>query len=190
MDISLVLREPKPGQLVYTIPLWYRILMVAIAAVLVASIAISEGATSTITWIVAGLSVLAALYEERWVLDSDKKEIRHRFGLLVVARTLSLPLDQVEGFRLRAFVRGSNPGAPGAAEESARILSSLDPTGDAQAMEGRKARYRRAYITLLCDDLNKGALVINTLPARRAAELKEAGARLASLAGKSLVIDS
>ena len=190
MEISLVLRETKDGRLVYSIPVWYRIVMVVIAAVIGASVAVTGGSPGFFAWFVMALSVLAAFYEERWVLDRAGGRLTHRFGLLFLARSVFIPVERIEAFRLRAFVRGSNPGSPGAAEESARILSALDPTGDANAMHDRKSRLKKAYITLLCDDLEGGALVLNTLPARRADELKAAGARFADVAGKGLVQDN
>lgn len=189
MDISLVLREKRPGHLVYAIPAWYRVLMLAIAAVLVASILVTGDGSGAVPWIIFGIALVASLYEERWVVDAEARVMRHRFGLLPLARTIVLPFERIEGFRLRAFVRGSNPGAPNAAEESSRIIAALDPTGDANALRDRRSRLKRAYISLICDDTEGGGLVINTLPARRASELKTAGSRLASAAGKSLVAD-
>lgn len=189
MEISLVLRETKAGRLVYSIPFWYRLVMVLIALVIGASVWVTGGSPGALAWVVMGLSVLAAFYEERWILDKEEGRLTHRFGLIFLAKSVFIPIDRIEGFRLRAFVRGSNPGSPGAAADSARILAALDPAGDADAMRDRRSRLRKAYITLLCDDLEGGALVLNTLPARRAPELKEAGLRFASATGKDLVAD-
>ena len=189
MEISLVLRETKAGRLVYSIPLWYRIVMVLIALVIGASVWVTGGSPGALSWVVMALSVLAAFYEERWILDKEAGRLTHRFGLLFLARSVFIPVERIEGFRLRAFVRGTNPGSPGAAAESARILAALDPTGDADAMKDRRSRLKMAYITLLCDDREGGALVLNTLPARRAPELREAGIRFARATGKDLVAD-
>jgi len=189
MEISLVLRETKAGRLVYSIPLWYRIVMVLIALVIGAAVGLYAAKKRALAWVVMALSVLAAFYEERWTLDSEAGRLTHRFGLLFLAKSVFIPVERIEGFRLRAFVRGTNPGSPGAAAESARILAALDPTGDADAMKDRRSRLKKAYITLLCDDREGGALVLNTLPARRAPELREAGIRFARATGKDLVAD-
>jgi len=189
MEISLVLREKGPGRLVYAIPLWYRLLMTAIAAILAGAIFVSGG--GIVSWIIVGIAVLAALYEETWTLDKDKGSLTHRFGLLVAAKTIRLPLGQIEDFRLRAFIKGSNPGAPGAAGESARILSAVDNDldNDVASLKNRQKLRRKAYITLICDDKEGGGLVLNTLPMRKADGLKDVAARLAQAAGVELITD-
>jgi hypothetical protein len=184
MDIPLALRETKDGRVIYSIPWWYRVLMLVIGAVLLGAVLVAGDKPSVIEWVALALALAAALYEERWVLDPGTKTIRHRFGLLFAARSVSLPFDRIEGFRLRAFVRGSTPGGPAEAEESKRILEAADPTGDANALGERRSRLKKAYVTLLCDDLEGGALVINTLPARRVPDLKAAGALLSRIAEK------
>jgi hypothetical protein len=183
MDIPLVLRRGSPERLVYAIPLWYRLAMALIGGVLVGAILVANDKPSAFEWVALALVAFAALYEERWVLDGKERVIRHRFGLLFAARTVSLSFDRIEGFRLRAFVRGTAPGGPTEAADSARILSSADPTGDADALQDKKS-LRKAYVTLLCDDKDGGGLVINTLPARRIGELKNVGASFGSFTGR------
>ena len=184
MDIPLVLRETKNGRLVYSIPLWYRLLMVAIGAVLVGAIVVSGGKPTAFEWVALAVVAGATLYEERWILDAEKKSLHHRYGLLFLAKSIYLPFERLENFRLSAFVRGSTPGSAAEKEESARILAAVDPMNDLGALRDRKARTRKAYVSLLADDKEGGGLVINTLPARRASELKLIGSRLASAAEK------
>lgn len=190
MEITLVLREKTPGRLVYAIPLWYRLVMALISAILVAAIYVSgDGKGSVVSWIIVGIAALAALYEETWVLDKATASLSHRFGLVFLARTVSLPFDRIQSFRLRAFYKGSNPGTPASAGESAAILSSLNVDSDLSDLKGRNRMRRKAYITLICDDREGGGLVINTLPLRGAAGLKTVAARFAQEAGVALLDD-
>jgi hypothetical protein len=184
VDIPLVLKE-KGKLLVYRIPVWYRIAMILIGLVLVGAIIVAGEKPSAFEWILLGLCALAGLYEERWKLDGETGFLSHRYGLVFLAKTITSPFSRIEGFRLRAFVRGSTPGAPGEEEESRRILSSLDPMNDAKAYEKGKSRPKKAYVSLICDDLEGGGLVVNTLPARRVAELRLAGLKFSGCAGKS-----
>lgn len=190
MEITLVLRERAPGRLVYTIPLWYRLVMALISAILAASIYVSgDGKGSVVSWIIVAIAVLAALYEETWILDKATGALSHRFGLVFLARTVSLPLERIQAFRLRAFYKGSNPGSPASAGESAAILASLNADSDLSDLKGRNRMRRKAYITLICDDREGGGLVINTLPMRGAGGLKTVAARFAQEAGVDLLDD-
>lgn len=184
MDIPLVLRKGKDGKLVYTIPLWYRLVMLLIGGVLAGAILVAGDSPSAFEWIALAIVALAALYEERWTLDPATSFLTHRFGLVFAARKVTIPFSRIEGFRLRAFVRGTAPGGPSEAEDNARILSAIDPMNDVNALREGRRNLRKAYVSLICDDLEGGGLVINTLPARRAADLRNAGAILSSAAGK------
>lgn len=184
MDIPLVLQVRKDGKTVYAIPLWYRLAMVAIGAVLVGAILVSGGSPSVLEWVALAIVAAAALYEERWTLDPATSFLSHRYGLLFLARSITLPFSRIEGFRLRAFIRGSAPGGPSEAEDNARILAAVDPANDSNALREGRRSLRKAYVSLVCDDLEGGGMVVNTLPARRAAELRKAGAILAQVSGK------
>ena len=186
MDIPLVLKSGREGRLVYSIPLWYRLSMIVMAAVLVAAAFASGGAPGPLGWAALVLAILAALYEERWILDPGAGLLRHRFGLLVLARSVALPFDRIEAFRLRSFVRGSVPGSGEEAAIKRDALASADDRGDAsaEAKSGRR-RHKKTYVSLVCDDLEGGGLVLNILPASRVERLREVGRRLAEASGKS-----
>lgn len=184
MDIPLVLRE-RGKLLVYRIPIWYRLAMLLIGLVLVGAIVVGGEMPNVLEWIILALVLLAGVYEEKWSLDAESGFLFHRYGLVFLARSITIPFSRIEGFRLRAFIRGSAPGSPEEAEESRRILASFDPLNDANAYRKGNSRPKRAYVSLICDDLEGGGLVINTLPARRLSELKLVGLRFSTSSGKS-----
>ncbi len=183
MDIPLVLRKAKDGRLIYAVPLWYRIAMLLIGAVLVGAILVANDKPSAFEWVALALTLLAALYEERWTLDPAQQSLTHRYGLAFLARKVVLPFSRIEGFRLRAFVKGTAPGGRTEASDSARILGAIDSTGDVDALRQSRSTLRKAFVTLLCDDLEGGGLVFNTLPARRAGDLIAAGQMLSQASG-------
>jgi hypothetical protein len=188
MDIPLTLRTRRDGTLVYAIPLWYRLVMAAILALIVAGVAIAGGAPSVAAWVFIVLSAVAALYEESWTVDAGGGALRHRYGVMPILRHLSVGRENIEGFALTAFVRGSLPGGSGEAAESADILSSFGQAdgGDRAAMRdiGRgKPRYKKAYVSLVLRAKDGEGYALNTVPARRIGELRRAGARLAEALG-------
>jgi len=109
MELPLRLRLLKDGRLLYAVSLWYRLLMLAIFAVVVASIFTVEGPPGFFAWIILAVVALAGLYEESWSFDPNTRQITHRAGLLVAARSISVPFDEVELFRLVPHVRGTIP---------------------------------------------------------------------------------
>jgi hypothetical protein len=188
MDIPLTLRTRRDGSLVYAIPLWYRSIMVAILALLVTGATIEGGQPSVVGWVFIALSALAALYEESWVVEAHGGNLHHRYGVLPILRHLSVERENIEGLALTAFVRGSLPGSPAEAAESADILSSFAQAdgGDRAAMRdiGKdKPRYKKAYVSLVLKTRDGESYSLNTVPARRIGELRRAGAKFAEALG-------
>jgi hypothetical protein len=187
MDIPLVLRAIGDRKLVYEIPLWYRIMMIAILGILLFALSQSEGTPGLLGWIFLILTVLAAVYEERWTFDAETRQIRHRFGLLFAARSLRLSMDSVSAFRLQPYVRGTLPGSEDEKSENARALAESRGTQSPGDL-GLKRRpiFKRPFLTLACESAD-GAYLLNTVPARRGAVLRLVGSRIADLCGCTLV---
>lgn len=186
MDLPLVLVLRRDGVLVYRIPYWFRAVMGLIFAAVAAALAFGGSDPGIVGWIVATVLLLSFLYEESWVFDKEKGEIRHRFGLLVAARRLVIPLAGVSGFRLVPWVRG---GIPGSAEEKADNKRTLEASrgGQADLEEGskKKALYKKPYLTLVCEGAEE-AVTINMVPARRASAFRALAERIAQYCGKAL----
>ena len=179
MEIPLVLVEKRDGRLVYAIPLWFRILMAAIALLVVASFAVSGEPPGVVGWIVLAAVALAALYEERWTFDAGRGLVSHRAGLLVVARTTEIGLASVERFRAEPFVRGTIPGTEDERAENARALS-----GDSSGDLGQKRRsYKKAYIRLVCEGSDGSRWLVNMVPDRRREAIFAVASRIASYCG-------
>ena len=105
MQVRLSLRR-SGAVLSYAIPLWYRALAVLIVVVICLAI-VGAGGTGVPGWILLGLAVFAALYEERWVFDTATGSCRCRMGLLFANRGPSFTFGDVEVVRLDVFVKGT-----------------------------------------------------------------------------------
>lgn len=190
MDIPLILRAVGDKRLHYGIPVWYRLLMGGIALVLLGGLVVSGGTPGVFGWIFIGLSLIAALYEEAWIFDAEKRVLRYRVGLILAARNRSLGFDHIECFRIKPYVRGTLPGSEDEKRENEAALSW--GRGDHEDGEGiagnakKRSIYKKAYLSLVCECDDGSALLLNTLPVRRGEGLRQIGARIAVFCGKSL----
>jgi hypothetical protein len=182
MEIPLVLRARGTETLVYSIPSWYRVLMAVIAGCVLASFAVGPSPTGLASYVVLALVALAGLYEERWTFDSGNARLVHRAGLLVAAKTLSIPFAGIQQFRIVPFVRGT---VPGSADEASENMAALRGSRDDDSKRHR-AHYKKPYLNLVCVGSDGTEYLINTLPARRAETIRAAAMRIAALCGKPL----
>jgi len=182
MELPLRLRLLKDGRLLYAVSLWYRLLMLAIFAVVVASIFTVEGPPGFFAWIILAVVALAGLYEESWSFDPNTRQITHRAGLLVAARSIGVPFDEVELFRLVPHVRGTIPGSEDERIQNAAALKAS--RGDDSSR--RRMSFKKPYVGLLFDRSDGSHYLIDSMNARRSPRLREDAVRIASLCGKSL----
>lgn len=188
MEIPLVLSTDTKGRVVYTIPLWYRAILAAILAIVVASILAAGGEPGIGSWIVVAVLVLGVLYEEKWTADPAAKTVSHRSGLLVAARTVAIPFDTIEEFALSALVRGTIPGSEDEKSENKAAFAALDGATDTRDMKPMDKLFRKkAFMNLLIKSAEGSVYLINAMPARRAASLRTAARRFAEICGKELV---
>ncbi|MEI6874458.1 MAG: hypothetical protein WCL50_04915 [Spirochaetota bacterium] len=186
MDIPLVLRARGDSTLEYGIPAWYRLIMAAILALILAALFVSEGPPGILGWIFIAINLFAALYEERWTFDAKKGELRHRFGLVFAARTLRLPFASISAFRLEALVRGTLPGSQDERAENERALAESRGQQITDQLPGkRRPMYKKAYISLVCES-PETKFLLNTVPARNGPKLRLAASSIADFCGKPL----
>jgi hypothetical protein len=167
MDIPLRLTSPGPRRLVYGLPIWYRLAMALIFAVLAAGLVLAGGAPGPLAWAVLALVALGGLLEDRWEFDAAAGRVRHRSGLVGVARTREFPLAAVQGFRLVALA--ADTGAPKAR------ATILDLASGARG---------RLDLVMECGDGRR--YLLDRYPIREGARLRRHGERIAGLCGKPL----
>jgi|GEM_PF-648371 len=208
MDIPLTVRKGRGSALIYGIPFWYRAVMGLILAVLTGAVFVSGG-TGAVGWIFVAIALIGTLYVESWSVGPET--VCHSYGIWPLLKHITIESSKVESLSLSAFVKGTMPGDPKEEAESRAILSSLmkqsgthfarfqqqgagstdssaESAGLSELKQEDKAKIKKAYISLILTSKDGENFVINTVPARRYAELLEAGLKLGGAAGANLEI--
>jgi hypothetical protein len=186
MELPLVLALRSPARLSLGIPLWYRLSMGFLEALLVASMYSGGSSPGPLGWFFSAIVLLALLYEEKWSFDTDTLSISHRFGLIIVAKTFSVPLAEVTGFRLVPWTRGT---LPGSAEERADAANTLAVSRGAQDGQANprvlSGIHKKPFLALVCETEGQ-TLLVNMVSARKGEKLRSQAERLARHCGKPL----
>lgn len=181
-SIPLVLRVPGPGRLVFALPRWYPAAMGAILALLVAGLADAGRAPGPLAWLLLALVVLGILYEESWCFDAARGRLVHRVGLRFAARTEVIPLAAIDRFLIAPHVEGTIPGTEDERAENAAALKG--GRGDDGA--ARRFRHKKPYLGLVLECADGTHFLVDRVPARSAARLRETGARMAEFCARPL----
>ncbi len=108
MTISLRLsRLSKAGVTLgisYGIGLPYRIVLGAIALIVSMGAITAEGIG--LGWLFVALPALGALYEERWIFNSQDRTVQGRMGLVFLAKGPSFSFDEIAGMDIDLFAKG------------------------------------------------------------------------------------
>ncbi len=84
-------------------------LMLGIALVLVL---LRDPAGTPFAVMFAIVIALAASMEDRWIFDGDAKEIRKRYGVIMLAKSWAIDLDMVSSIRLESVFVGADRDDP------------------------------------------------------------------------------
>jgi hypothetical protein len=104
----LTLRELPDGRLVLAVPLFFRILLLAIGVLILLSVVLTspEGERrlfapeNAVPLVISVLALLGAAYHERWTFDRRGKEVTHRFGVAFAGVTRRYPLARMASLQL------------------------------------------------------------------------------------------
>jgi len=183
MVIPLALRSTRDDRLVYGIPLWYRIAMGLILAVIAAALYSSGEEPGVAGWIVLALTLLSFLYDERWTFDKGTRLVTYRSGLLFAARRSEIGFDALTAIALKPFVRGTIPGSEDEAVENKAAMEG--GRGDDSSL--KRVFFKKPYLCLVLEAEDGARYFVEAVPARRLPAFKEKAARIAAFCGKSLV---
>jgi hypothetical protein len=181
VEIPLQLKNDASGKLIYSVPLWYRIITAIMLAAVVSALVSSGEAPSLVAWLILVLLFLGLFYVERWTADPSDRSLLHSSGIWPLAKTTSIGFDELKGFRLSAFARGTVQGSAEEKAEQARAYAIMEgrdkPDAGVKSILGMG--HRKPYIHLVVDLVEERAYLVDSLPARRAARLKKVGAAFA-----------
>lgn len=163
MQIRLILRT-SGGALVYGIHPLFRAALGAIAAVL--ALAMAVGGPSALGAALMLLSLLGALYEERWTFDPSTGNCAGRIGFVFAAKGPKFKAEDVAALWVDLFVKGR--------------LDQSEAPPENKMPPGSQAR--------LIAELKSGeSFLVDSVPFRRKRELEEAAARIMTAMG--IVVD-
>jgi len=182
MSIPLILRK-SGARLEFALPAWYRTVMGAILALLVAALVQAGGRPGWFGWILLIVAAFGFLYQEKWSFDPDQGRVVHQVGLLGAAKTTVIDFSAIEQFRIRPHVEGTIPGTE---DERKRNASAMQ--GDhGDGTDTSRTWYKKSYLALVLECAGGTQYLLDRVPARYAARLREVSGRMAEWCGKPLV---
>ena len=182
VSIPLVLRSPDADRLVFSIPVWYRTIMFGILAILLGGLFQLDGSPGGLACALLVIVAAGALYEEKWTFDAGQGQVTYRTGLIIAARSSVIDFKTIERFRIAPHVEGTIPGTEDERAENAAALKG--GRGDDAGL--KRSRHKKPFLALVMECEGTHYLV-DRVPARKAARLRELSARMADFCGKPLV---
>jgi hypothetical protein len=177
MDMPMRIASRGETKLVYSIPAWYRAMLVLIALILVSSLFIAEGVPSALGWIFVIVALLSAVYEERWTADSERKTLSHRYGLIFAARSFSLSFDGIHAFRVSSFIKGEMKD-PATAEN--------DPDESNGLSKARRPYFKKRMLRLIVETGEGEVIVMDAAGERSRERIEAAAEKFSSFCGGRL----
>ncbi len=151
-----ILRTVSEQRMVYSTSSGFRVVFALIAGFLVFS---SQGQPGVILIILIALSLLGALYLERWVFDKDANMFEKNVGLLFLHTRKQQPLDHLTKIVLREVGPSyqDRPRMMKAVSRQAAILAIVDQSGTNHGLDMikgsslREARDSAQKLAKFCD---------------------------------------
>ncbi len=183
MSIPLALRPQGPDRLVLAFPVWYRVIMGTVMALLVASLFEAGGSPGCLGTFLLAAVAFGLLYQERWTFDASAGRVTRQVGVMGASRATETGFAAIERFRISPHVQGTIPGTEDERAENAAALRG--GRGDDGGLT--RAGHKKPFVALVMECEGGTHILVDRVSARRAAELRHRAARLADLCGKPLV---
>jgi len=114
MGFRLRLKKLSDGRLMFSIPIGYKILLLAIGVLILISLIVTraEGGGSlfirenTIPLIICFLSLMGAAYHECWIFDSEAGQVIHQNGLIGLHSNKVSRIGDLDRVEVSQFIRG------------------------------------------------------------------------------------
>lgn len=119
LGFRLTLKKLPEGRLSLSVPVFYRGLLAAIGVLILLAVILTapEGDRrlfapgNTAPLIVCLLSLLGALYHERWLFDRPQDQVTHQYGLLFAHANRRQRLSEMSRIELEQFAKGQAAGS-------------------------------------------------------------------------------
>ena len=100
--LHLVIKQISESVIELSLPISFRIVFAGITILLIASM-ISLMAIAAVPIIIATITIVAGLYEERWRFDNKRGVVNHWIGILGIAKRSSIEFDAIDSFILSNY---------------------------------------------------------------------------------------
>ena len=100
--LHLVIKQVSDNVIELSLPKAFRVVFAGITILLVASM-ISLMAIAVVPIIIASITIIAGLYEERWRFDNERGVVDHWIGLIGIAKRSSIEFDDIDSFILSNY---------------------------------------------------------------------------------------
>ncbi len=104
--LEYILKQRTESELVLQFRPLFRLFMFIFAALVAGSIVVAGRDPSGITFfppLFLIFFILAGLYDERWIMDREKRLLVHRNGFIPLVRSRSYPFDAIEALEIDTF---------------------------------------------------------------------------------------
>lgn len=188
--IVLFLKATGKDRLELSLSLRFRLILffffVLSCFVLFSSLSSGGRITSSIVpLILVFITGLSALYHERWIFDKRRNVFENHFGLLILYRTRSIPLEELTRVELEAFTKG-HTGELLEEKDSPRPADSRSQP-DAALLGGLfrvpQRRYAYGILRLMVVDRQEKIYVLDSAKAHRIERFRQTGRRIADFCG-------
>ncbi|MCX7774542.1 MAG: hypothetical protein WHT81_05480 [Rectinemataceae bacterium] len=183
MEIPLRLIARKDGSLVYGVPVWFRLVMASMCAVVAVALLLGGVASSVLAWIVLGLLVLGVLYTETWVFDAARGSIQGTVGFFPLIKKHEIPFSSIEAIMLEPYARGTVPGGREEAESRRDALTEMRSGAENRSSHYEGLKRKKLFIAMIIETHKGERYLIDLVPARQAHRLDQTARALAAYAG-------
>ena len=180
MEIPLTLTKNRIGKLIYSIPIWYRILMSIMLITIILSLIISEQ-TIFFGWIIFVIVLIGLIYFERWSFDSNKNIITYTRGFYPFLRNTILHFEDLEDIRIEYIIKSA---VPGTKEERDSIERISNPQKDTASYD-QKSKNKKVFalLRLIIDSKDGQKYLLDTTNGRRAVKIKQIAETIGNYCG-------
>jgi hypothetical protein len=161
-------------------PIWFRVVMGSILAVVSTALAMGDSRPGFLGWAIFFVLCLGFLYEDKWIFDASGNLVIHRGGLLFASRSSKIEFSAIERFCIVPLVRGTIPGTEDEKIENAAALRGHR----ADERSYKHSRHKKHFLSLSMECCDGSRYLIDHVPARRAEALRIVAARIATLCDK------
>lgn len=185
MELPLRLSSRPDGSLFFGVPPYVRIIMGAMFLLLGSAIVAAGFQGGLFGWFALALLLMGLLYREDWYFNAATRNAHSAIGFTPLVRKHIIAFEEIESLQLATFSKGT---VPGSADERRSDQEAFDTMHGRPGQEDTRTwtepfKRRKLYISLLLNTRDGERYLLDMTPARKSAQLAQAGRAIAALVG-------